>query len=302
MFCFYIGDGYSIYILDDEWVYQAGTMGGRNVDIWKPILSENEDTELRIVKMGGNGFSEAQAWVREQYPDYRLYEDKRRGLGGVDLPYPKSTLDFDASFCFLGEDLYAVISIQPFKYYDRFMYPLRAMIETIQPFFYFPTAGELGRPEHTQMSYRAGGEEIVSEASLYVGNSYSIYLPDEGWTRQTDIVENDTVGAWKSTLHDGVELRIENRGHYIDWVRKRNPGYVFTEEENGEITGENMEGFRMEVRQISKTIHGKTAEYTIYKVYPVVDTEESERIKAMLDAMTDTFEPFENAVHYSLLF
>lgn len=300
----FIGDGYSIYILDDEWIYQADTMGGRHTDIWKNVSDEN--AEMRIVKMDGNSLSAAQDWVREQYPEYVLVEDMEGGLhndsgssGSIFLQVSFHLIgeELDASFRLAGEDLYAVIikvPAAPVEYFDRFWDPISAMARTFRPFFYFPTAEELGRPEHMQLSCRAGGEETVSEASIYVGNSYSIYLTDGEWTPQTGIMESCTVGAWRSTLNDGVELRVESGRNYTEYLRRNNPGYVFTEGENGGVTGVNAEGWRMEVSY--RTF--RTDKYTIYKVYPPADMEESEHFKSLLDAMVDTFEPFKNAVQY----
>lgn len=300
----YIGDSYSIYILMDEWVYQSDTMGGFPADIWTNTL-DGEEAELRIVKMDSKDYPEAQAWVREQYPDYTFTEDKRSGLCGLDLPFPNTTLFIDVSFCSLSEDLYAVIQTQPAevkKHNERFMCQLRAMIDTFQPFFYFPTAGELGRSEHTQLS---GGADTRSEASLYVGNSYSIYLPDEGWIPQTDTAELQTVGAWKSTVYEGVELRIDRRRNWNPeyeevLVKLLDPEYTLIEKGEYGVIGENAKGWRMEAGYQLDEFSPKYDKhyYIMYKVYPAVDTEESARAMSLLDAVADTFEPYQNAAGY----
>lgn len=298
----YIGDGYSMYILDDGWDYQSDTMGERHVDIWKSV--QNETAEMRIVKVEGNDFLKAREWVREQYP-FPKYELQSCPCGGLDYYYDNSHLDIE--FHLLGDNWYVVITLYERKDTETLGELMEEMQATIRPFFYFPTAGELGRPEHTQLSYQTGGEGQVSKASLYVGNSYSMYMPDEGWTIKTDIMESRTAGAWKSTLREGVELRIVREKHWSPKDNNRaemlNSEYTFIEEgEHGEVIGESANGWRMEVSfkpyEFSTSSYGT---YVIYKVYPPADAEESEDIKSLLDAVTDTFEPFKNAVEYNLM-
>lgn len=299
----FIGDGYSIYIVDEEWVYQSGTMGGRHADIWTNKL-DGEEAELRIVKMDSSDLGEAQAWVRQQYPNYELILDNKGGLGGSDFPFPNGTLIFGSNFNLLGDSRYAVIYTQPAKtkHYERFRYQMEAMKQSLRSFFYYPTAGELGRPEHTRLSCGAG---VESEASLYVGYSYSIYLPDEGWTRKTDIAECKTVGAWRSTVHEGAELRIDRRDHWYpedEYLTKLlDPEYTLIGRgEHGEVIGESVDGWRMEISDHfeKSTVAEYGTYYVMYKVYPAADPEESGKTKALLDTVTDTFEPFENAVEY----
>ncbi len=297
----YIGDGYSIYILADEWAYQSGSMGGLHADIWTNTL-DGEEAELRIVKMDRKDYPKARAWVREQYSNYELYEDNDGGLFGTDLPYPDATLSIFVGFCSPWEDLYAIIRTQPqeAKQGDRFLYQMKAMIRTFQPFFDFPM-GKLGRSEHMHLS---GGADAGAEASLYIGKGYSLYLPDEGWISKTDTAELQTFGAWKSTEYEGVELRI-------DWLRYWNPKYEenvaklldpeYTIIEKGEhgLIGENSKGWRMEISyQLDEFSSYDDRYYIIYKVYPAADTEEAARAHALLDAVADTFEPNQNKAGY----
>lgn len=298
----FIGDGYSMYVLDDGWVYQSDTMGGRHVDIWKSVRKET--AEMRIVKVEGNDFLKAREWAREQYP-FPEYELQSCPCGELDTY--ENGFYLDIGFHQLGDDWYVGITMCEEKDTETLGALMEEMQATIKPFFYFPTAGELGRPEHTQLPCHTDGEGQGSEASLYVGNSYSMYMPNEGWTPKTGIMESNTSGAWKSTLHEGVELRIVRMNHWTpeDYNRAEKLDSEYTligEGEHGEVLGKSANGWRMEVcfkpYKFSVSSYGT---YAIYKVYPPADAEGSEGIKSLLDAMTNTFEPFENVVKYNLM-
>ena len=43
------------------------------------------------------------------------------------------------------------------------------------------TAEELGRAERMDLAFSVEGETEMVSATLYTGQGYSIYIPDEGW-------------------------------------------------------------------------------------------------------------------------
>ena len=49
-----------------------------------------------------------------------------------------------------------------------------------------PAAEELGIPATAELKYVADGEVKTASSTLYRGEGYSIYIPDEGWRRDAE--------------------------------------------------------------------------------------------------------------------
>lgn len=75
------GEGYSIYVLEDNWSHRTDLENGYTADIWQN--TENLDTALWILKMDASNLSTAQLWIKETFGEYDLLEDNRGGLGGT---------------------------------------------------------------------------------------------------------------------------------------------------------------------------------------------------------------------------
>ena len=75
--------GYTVWLPSQDWPF-----GDREIIRGVPTdtleYGENDKIQLRIATLAGKDLASAQRWVRENWPQYDLVEDKRGGLGGTD--------------------------------------------------------------------------------------------------------------------------------------------------------------------------------------------------------------------------
>lgn len=71
-----------------------------------------------------------------------------------------------------------------------------------------PPTGEAVRPEKAGLEFTVEGESETVPATLYMGQGYSIYIPDSGWRLDRDVDDGVLQQTWESTLNDDVELTV----------------------------------------------------------------------------------------------
>ncbi len=69
-------------------------------------------------------------------------------------------------------------------------------------------AAEHGREKSWELVLSLEGMEEVVPATLYTGEGYSLYIPDEGWRLEKDTDDGIFEETWESTACDDVELKI----------------------------------------------------------------------------------------------
>lgn len=152
------------------------------------------------------------------------------------------------------------------------------------------TAEELGRDETTKLD--AAGDSF--SAVLHVGQGYSLYIPDDGWTLELTDDSDIPRDCWTADALEGVSLSIY---HYADMssgvARSRfldSCGYVFEDLSGGEtddpLYGQNGAGSTMGLA-VEESTNGTT--YVIAWKYPA----EGEAYGPILDAMAGSFELME---------
>lgn len=102
-----------------------------------------------------------------------------------------------------------------------------------------------------------------------------------------------------------MELRIDRRRNWNPeyeevLVKLLDPEYTLIEKGEHGVIGENAKGWRMEASYQLDEFSPRYDKhyYVMYKVYPAAGTEESARAMSLLDAVADTFEPYQNAAGY----
>ena len=75
-----------------------------------------------------------------------------------------------------------------------------------------PTAEELGMPETMDLEFVAGEQVQAIPATLYIGQGYSLYVPDTGWRKETEREDRIPVDVWESTTDEYVEIAIFRYG------------------------------------------------------------------------------------------
>ena len=75
------GEGYSIYILEDNWTHRMDLVDGYSVDVWQNTAEQ--DAALMVLKMDASDLTTAQSWIKEAFDEYELLEDNQGGMGGT---------------------------------------------------------------------------------------------------------------------------------------------------------------------------------------------------------------------------
>lgn len=98
----------------------------------------------------------------------------------------------------------------------------------------FGTPESLGREEIAGLFVEGLTEEVPS--TLFIGDGFSLYVPDEGW-------EKTWVSGWQSTDHPEVEIRVETHtGKSIEEVAQSISGYALGSLNDGEAWGSGEDG------------------------------------------------------------
>ena len=155
-----------------------------------------------------------------------------------------------------------------------------------------PTAAELGREEKKDLVFMVEGTEEPVPATLYIGQGYSIYIPDEGWRLERDmdgIIPEDT---WESTVNHDVELRVLHLGEKTleqakAWVTAAEDDYRLIEDKQGGLGGTDAED--REVLEARFYSSGSQMYAVLYE-YPM---EAAEGFGARLGQIAETFEVME---------
>ena len=116
----YAGDGYSLYIFDEDWVYFLD----EGQPVWESRL--NPDVKLGVIHLKGMTSSAAQQWVRQRFEGFNLTEDKQGGLGGTNA----EGILADVRLIPSGDDVYALCCVYPMEAAEGFGVRLAVMADT----------------------------------------------------------------------------------------------------------------------------------------------------------------------------
>ena len=132
----YAGDGYSLYIFDENWVYY--------LDDGQPVWESrfNPDVKLSVIHLKDMPLSAAQQWVQSRFEGFDLIEDNRGGLGGTNA----EGIMADVRLISSEDDVYALCCVYPLEAAEGFGTRLAVMADTFT--LTSPTAGaELSEEE-----------------------------------------------------------------------------------------------------------------------------------------------------------
>ena len=155
-----------------------------------------------------------------------------------------------------------------------------------------PTAAELGREEKTNLAFTVEGETELVPVTLYIGQGYSIYIPDEGWRLEKWVDDGIPEDVWESVINDDVELTVLHLGEKTlaeaqDWVKAEEDDYQLVEDKQGGLGGTDEKD--REMLEVRFHTSGSTMYAVLYK-YPV---EAAEGFGTRLGVMADTFQVME---------
>lgn len=116
----YAGDGYSLYIFDENWVYYLDD----GQPVWESRL--NPDVKLGVLHLKDMPLSAAQQWVQNRFEDFDLVEDNRGGLGGINA----EGIMADVRLISSEDDVYALCCVYPLEAAEGFGTRLAVMADT----------------------------------------------------------------------------------------------------------------------------------------------------------------------------
>lgn len=155
-----------------------------------------------------------------------------------------------------------------------------------------PTAEELGRAETMELEFMAGNQVETVPATLYIGQGYSLYVPDTGWKLEKDVDDGIPEEVWESTLNNDVEFAVS---HYngisasdaITAFLNDHDDYVFQDVLNGGEVQEPLIGVDDDGDVLKFiTREGAGATYILSWEY----RREAETFDAQLEQIVRTFE------------
>ena len=155
-----------------------------------------------------------------------------------------------------------------------------------------PTAAELGREEKTNLAFTVEGETELVPVTLYIGQGYSIYIPDEGWRLEKWVDDGIPEDVWESVINDDVELTVLHLGEKTlaeaqAWVKAEEDDYQLVEDKRGGLGGTDEKD--REMLEVRFHTSGSTMYAVLYK-YPM---EAAEGFGTRLGVMADTFQVME---------
>ncbi|MCI7639223.1 MAG: hypothetical protein MSS60_05290, partial [Clostridiales bacterium] len=116
----YAGDGYSLYIFDENWVYYLDD----GQPVWESRL--NPEVKLSVIHLKDMPLSVAQQWVQRRFEGFDLIEDNQGGLGGTNA----EGIMADVRLISSEDDVYAVCCVYPMEAAEGFGVRLAVMADT----------------------------------------------------------------------------------------------------------------------------------------------------------------------------
>lgn len=161
-----------------------------------------------------------------------------------------------------------------------------------------PTAAELGREDRAVLEVTVEGETEEVPAALFIGQGYSLYIPEEGWRYEKDLDDGVAEDTWESILNGEVELEVRQYPASPDrtpdavkaaFVKGRD--YVFEDLMGGSL-GDPLTGTDEDGDFLSfMTVEG--ADGTVYVISWEYPAEAAEGFGARLAQIANTFQLME---------
>ena len=144
-----------------------------------------------------------------------------------------------------------------------------------------------GRQLQTELTFYLEGMEETCPATLYIGEGYSVYIPDGEWTHYSGNLDYQPVQTWESHANPEVELQILTLNGMTltqaqEWIKDEFLDYTLIEDNRGGLGGTDTENNMADIRFVAS---GDTV-YAICCLYPM---EAAEGFGVRLSVMADTF-------------
>lgn len=144
------------------------------------------------------------------------------------------------------------------------------------------------REPTTTLEYYLEGEPTQTQAALFSGEGYSLYIPVEGWLSTEAQLEGAPARLWCSEVNDAVCLSViwlaeQDIEQARQWVRTAAPGYDLLEDARGGMGGMDAADQMLDA-MFYPTQDGV---YVLVQQYPL---EAAEGFGTRMSVFADTFE------------
>ena len=135
-----------------------------------------------------------------------------------------------------------------------------------------PTAAELGRAETMDLEFMVEGLAETMPATLYIGQGYSLYIPNEGWGLKKGADDGIPEETWESIMNDDVEFKVSHYSSVTPAEARQmfvaHEDYVFEDLMGGEfgdpLTGIDEDGDHLRFM----SVEGNGTVYILFWEYP----------------------------------
>lgn len=261
----YAGDGYSLNIFDEDWVYY--------LDDGQPVWESrfNPDVKLSVIHLKDMPLSVAQGWVQLRFEGFDLIEDNRGGLGGTNA----EGIMADVRLIPSGDDVYAVSSIYPMEAAEGFGTRLAVMADTFT--LTSPTAGAELSEEETAFAKAQAVMQGLQDVPVLIQTECRYQNTPEKDYMETFCYDSELGFLRVTTTADGLDhaqLYVNDR-YYTNAGSETSPEPIWVESEapsewSGPWLG-NFNFIRHYVTYVDKLLEGEKTRYLFQVNAPFED-------------------------------
>lgn len=309
----FIGDGYSVYIPQEGWVYQKIDWNGISADQWvyadetleefglhttldfasqeamRNYYEQKYPNRLTILFYPGMDDHASREWVCQAKPEWNLVENARGNLYGD-----------NGTVMFLRTEVGDFICIQesaPFAAGEGIgivgtMYQSFCGWPSELTGYAVPRDAEKSFELYRYIDAEQRGEDYTAEFRLYRAGGYSTYVPKEGFSREETTFGGLPAEKWVCREDPDVwfmvvSLQTVNYPDAIQWgLSAGGADYALYEDKSGGVSGENADGTAfLSIQFPQKNFNGI---YGVIQHFPMAEIED---LRAYVQVMADEFIP-----------
>jgi len=291
----FIGDGYSLYIPQEGWVYEQIDYHGIPADRWVCTgaagdgLGQNstaEPTQLTILFRPGTDYQDIWDWVIAVNPQWNMVQNARGSLYA-----DTATVNF-----FPAETGFIVCILETPRFGTEGLGILGAMWQSFNGWPSTLTGFRHRDPEASftltrYLDDQQQWEEYTVETQLYRAKGYSTYIPKEGFESEDILYGGLPAIRWvcqenREVWFAVVKLDTQDFDQAIQWgFSAGGSDYGLYEDASGGVSGSSTDGSAYLSMQFHKSYNSSI--YAAIRHYPLAQTD---NLGGYVKLMTDQFQ------------
>ena len=309
----FIGDGYSVYIPQEGWVYQTIDWNGISADQWvyadetleefglhttldftsqeamRTYYEQKYPNRLTILFYPGMDDHASRDWVCQAKPEWNLVENARGNLYGDNCTVMFLRTEVGDFICIQESVSFAAgegIGVVGTMYQSFCGWPSELTGYAV------PRDAEKSFELYRYIDAEQRGEDYTAEFQLYRASGYSTYVPKEGFSREETTFGGLPAEKWVCREDPDVwfmvvSLQTVNYPDAIQWgLSVGGADYALYEDKSGGVSGENADGTAfLSIQFPQKNFNGI---YGVIQHFPMAEIED---LRAYVQVMADEFIP-----------